>query len=90
MKFIATDVDDSATKMAQKLEESIANHGRAMDPYFYRSHLVYQRELDQLIFRSWLYAGTFPRSRTPATICCSRSARIHSLSCATTMARCAA
>lgn len=57
MKFIATDVDDSATKMAQKLEESIANHGRAMDPYFYRSHLVYQRELDQLIFRSWLYAG---------------------------------
>jgi Rieske 2Fe-2S family protein len=57
MKFIATDVDDSPLKLAAKLEESRAHPGRAIDPYFYRSHVAYARELDQLVFRSWLYAG---------------------------------
>ena len=56
MKFIATDVDDSMQKMAAKVAESLAHHGRAIDPYFYRSHLVYEQELDKLVFRSWLYA----------------------------------
>ena len=27
-----------------------------MDPYFYRSHLVHEIELENLIFKSWLYA----------------------------------
>ncbi len=57
MKFIATDVDDSAARLAGKLTIARANRGRAIDSYFYRSHLVYARELDQLVFRSWLYAG---------------------------------
>ncbi|MBT5005054.1 MAG: Rieske 2Fe-2S domain-containing protein, partial [Halieaceae bacterium] len=57
MKFIATDVSDSLEKMADRLEESMANRGRAIDSYFYRSHLVYERELESLIFRSWLYAA---------------------------------
>jgi Rieske 2Fe-2S family protein len=57
MKVIATDVDDSPEKLAAKLEISIANRGKAIDPYFYRSHLTYERELDQIVFRSWLYAG---------------------------------
>lgn len=56
MKFIATDVDDSLEKMGSKLEESRANRGRAINSYFYRSHLVYEKELDNLIFRSWIYA----------------------------------
>lgn len=57
MKFIATDVSDSLEKMADRLEESMANRGRAINSYFYRSHLVYERELENLIFRSWLYAA---------------------------------
>ena len=28
----------------------------AMDPYFYRSHLVHEQELEHLIFKSWIYA----------------------------------
>jgi Rieske 2Fe-2S family protein len=30
--------------------------GQAIASYFYRSHLVYQKELTELVFRSWLYA----------------------------------
>ncbi|MEH6581390.1 MAG: aromatic ring-hydroxylating dioxygenase subunit alpha [Halioglobus sp.] len=56
MKFIATDVDDSVEKLSSRVEESVAHHGRAIDSYFYRSHLVYEKELDHLVFRSWLYA----------------------------------
>ena len=57
MKFIATDVDDSAEKMLGMVERAQARPGYAIDSYFYRSHLVYARELEHLIFRSWLYAG---------------------------------
>lgn len=57
MKFIATDVDDSSARLAAKLEEASARPGRALDRYFYRSHVVYERELEHLVFRSWLYAG---------------------------------
>ena len=28
-----------------------------LDPYFYRSEFVYTRELNNLVFRSWIYAG---------------------------------
>ncbi|RLQ21704.1 aromatic ring-hydroxylating dioxygenase subunit alpha [Seongchinamella sediminis] len=42
--------------MAERLRESLANRGRAIDAYFYRSPLVYQRELDHLVLRSWIYA----------------------------------
>ena len=65
MKFIATDVDDSTEKMLGMVERAQARPGYAIDSYFYRSHLVYARELEHLIFRSWLYAGhisELPRS----------------------------
>ena len=57
MKFIATDVDDSVEKMQRMVRASQDRPGYAIDSYFYRSHLVYEKELDELIFRSWLYAG---------------------------------
>ena len=31
--------------------------GFAMDSYFYGSHLAYKNELENLLFRSWIYAG---------------------------------
>ncbi len=55
MKVIATQVDDGNTRLARKIG---AHHdGRAMDNYFYRSHLIYQREQAQIFGRCWLYAG---------------------------------
>ena len=57
MTTIATDVNDSEQKMARMVELQAAKPGYAMDPYFYRSHVVYQKELSQLIFKSWIYAA---------------------------------
>ena len=57
MKFIATDVDDSIEKIAAMVRAEQSRPDYAIDSYFYRSHLVYEKELDHLVFRSWLYAG---------------------------------
>lgn len=57
MKHIATDVMDSTAKMASMLSAQVTKPGLAMDPYFYRSHVTYQAELTEIIFKSWLYAG---------------------------------
>jgi phenylpropionate dioxygenase-like ring-hydroxylating dioxygenase large terminal subunit len=57
MKFIATDVDDSPGKLARKLALEAERPDHAIDAYFYRSHLVYEKELSELVFRSWIYAG---------------------------------
>ena len=56
MFTIATSVDDSFERMQSKLETEKARPSHAIDPYFYRSHLVHEQELGHLIFRSWLYA----------------------------------
>ena len=57
MKFIATDVSDTREKMTDKASAQLGKPGFAIDPYFYRSHVTYQAELENIIFKSWLYAG---------------------------------
>ena len=57
MKFIATDVTDSPAKLAEMVTEQLKKPGFAIDPYFYRSHVTYQSELEQVIYKSWIYAG---------------------------------
>ncbi|MBT3427896.1 MAG: aromatic ring-hydroxylating dioxygenase subunit alpha [Gammaproteobacteria bacterium] len=57
MTVIATDVTDSEDRLAARLTEAKKSPDRGIDNYFYRSHLVYQRELNQLVFRSWVYAA---------------------------------
>lgn len=57
MKFIATDVDDSISRMQQMATSQLARPGYAIDRYFYRSHVTYQYELESIVLRSWLYAG---------------------------------
>ena len=57
MKLIATKVDDSHELMREKIAAQLEKPGYAMDPYFYRSHLVHERELDTILYRSWLYAA---------------------------------
>ncbi|MBL6696618.1 MAG: Rieske (2Fe-2S) protein, partial [Luminiphilus sp.] len=56
MHLIATHVDDSIDELHAKLAADDAQPERAMDPYFYRSHLVHELELEHLIFKSWIYA----------------------------------
>ena len=51
MLTIATSVDDSFDRMRSKLEAEKARPNHAIDPYFYRSHLVHEQELGHLIFR---------------------------------------
>ena len=56
MSTIATSIYDSFDQMRAKLEKEEDHPGHAMDSYFYRSHLVYEQELEHLIFKSWIYA----------------------------------
>jgi len=57
MKVIATHIDDSFSRMRSQIEIERNRRGWAIDRYFYRSHLVYETELTNLIFKSWLYAA---------------------------------
>ena len=57
MKFIATQIDDSPVRMRTNIAASQAKRGFALDPYFYRSHLVYEKELTDILFKSWIYAA---------------------------------
>ena len=57
MNTIATLIDDNAQQLDAMVARQQGRPGYAMDAYFYRSHLVYQRELDAILYRSWLYAG---------------------------------
>ncbi|MEO0397803.1 MAG: aromatic ring-hydroxylating dioxygenase subunit alpha [Pseudomonadota bacterium] len=57
MTGIATLIDDTPDLMRQKLAKERKKHGFAIDPYFYRSHLVYEHELSSLVFKSWIYAA---------------------------------
>ena len=56
MLTIATSGDDSSDRIRSKLDAQKQRPGHAIDPYFYRSHLVHEIELENLIFKSWLYA----------------------------------
>ena len=60
MKFIATDVLDTQQKMVEKAarQPNWNTPGFAMDPYFYRSHVTYQTELEHIIYKSWLVRWT--------------------------------
>ena len=57
MKLIATDVSDTTQKMIGKANAQLDKPGFAIDPYFYRSPVTYEAELEHIIFKSWLYAG---------------------------------
>jgi phenylpropionate dioxygenase-like ring-hydroxylating dioxygenase large terminal subunit len=56
VKTIATQVDDTTQYMREKIAAENATVGTGLDGYFYRSHLVYERELSALVYRSWIYA----------------------------------
>ena len=57
MKRIATETSDSPARLAEMAAAQRQRPGYAIDPYFYRSGVVYSKELDEILYRSWLYAG---------------------------------
>lgn len=57
MTTLATDLNDSQLQLTRMLALQKQQPGYAIDPYFYRSNTVYRKELSELIFRSWIYAG---------------------------------
>ena len=57
MRLIATETDDSPARLAGQAAAQRLRPGFAMDAYFYRSQVVYRKELDEILYKSWLYAG---------------------------------
>ncbi|MDA7767209.1 aromatic ring-hydroxylating dioxygenase subunit alpha [Porticoccaceae bacterium] len=57
MKIIATDILDNREKMTAMASAQLEKPGFAINPYFYRSHVTYEAELEHIVFKSWLYAG---------------------------------
>ena len=57
MTLIATDTEDSAKRLAERVAAQRAKPGFALDAHFYRSPRVYRKELDEILYKSWLYAG---------------------------------
>ena len=54
---ITTDVQDSLSRMQDAVSTQRKMPGEALPGYFYRSHVTYQQELNNLFFKSWLFAG---------------------------------
>ena len=57
MTVVAAEVNDSPARLAEMAAAQRQRPGFAMDAYFYRSQAVYRKELDEILFKSWLYAG---------------------------------
>lgn len=57
MTPIATELNDSPARLGAKAAAQRARPGFALDAYFYRSQQVYRKELEEILFKSWLYAG---------------------------------
>ena len=57
MTLIATEINDTPARLAEKTAAQRRKPGFAVDAYFYRSQLVYRTELEEILFKSWLYAG---------------------------------
>lgn len=57
MSDIGAMMDDSNQHLREMIDRERERPNYAMDSYFYRSPLVYAKELDALVFKSWLYAA---------------------------------
>jgi phenylpropionate dioxygenase-like ring-hydroxylating dioxygenase large terminal subunit len=57
MLRIASYPEDSAGRMRAEAKARLDHPGYALTGYFYRSAVVYQTDLEKILYRSWLYAG---------------------------------
>ena len=65
MTIIATEIGDSPARLAEMTAAQRRRPGFAVDAYFYRSQVVYRKELDGILYRSWLYAGHVSQVANP-------------------------
>jgi hypothetical protein len=72
--FVA-DSEDNQARMQQAVAVQMRDRDAGLMQYFYRSNVVYQRELETVFFKSWLWRDTSARSRNPAISSCTRSPR---------------
>lgn len=56
-QYFVADSEDNLARMQQAVAEQMRDRDAGLMQYFYRSSVVYQRELDNLFFKSWLWAG---------------------------------
>jgi len=57
MRIFASDRDDSQALADEMIAGQLTREGFALDNYFYHSEVIYRRELANIIYQSWLYAG---------------------------------
>ncbi|MBT8471809.1 MAG: aromatic ring-hydroxylating dioxygenase subunit alpha [Marinicaulis sp.] len=57
MKRSPNILNDTPDNLRAQLKRQMDQQGRAMNSYFYRSPLVYELELHNLVFKSWIYAA---------------------------------
>ncbi|MCY4566440.1 MAG: aromatic ring-hydroxylating dioxygenase subunit alpha [Gammaproteobacteria bacterium] len=65
MTLIATETNDSPARLSEMAAAQRGRPGFAIDAYFYRSQVVYRTELDEILYRSWLYAGHVSQVANP-------------------------
>ncbi|MDH3650413.1 MAG: Rieske 2Fe-2S domain-containing protein, partial [Saprospiraceae bacterium] len=58
-------IDESLTLAKRKVREAKGRPNYALDRYFYQSDLIYQRELDHILLKSWIYAGHISELSAP-------------------------
>ncbi|GAB3089056.1 aromatic ring-hydroxylating oxygenase subunit alpha [Lysobacter terrae] len=57
MTAFVPDVEDSQQQLQRAVNAQLQQPDAGLPRYFYRSAVTYQRELDTIFFKSWLYAG---------------------------------
>jgi len=55
--MISSHQEDTPAHLLKMLRTQKARSGFSLDNYFYQSERVYKRELEQLLFQSWLFAA---------------------------------
>lgn len=65
MHVFATDLDDSQHKADHMIATHKHKQGVALPNYFYRSPIIFEREMNQIVFNSWIYAGHVSQITNP-------------------------
>ena len=57
MTVFASDIEDSKARLQQAVAAQLQDPDAGLVQYFYRSQATYEQELENIFFKSWLYAG---------------------------------
>lgn len=57
MHIFATDLDDSQIKASMMIAAQRGKKGVGLPSYFYKSPVIFEREMNNIILKGWIYAG---------------------------------